>query len=186
MRKFAFLCAVMLLTGVAASAQEHGSAEAVIGYSYMRANPNSSAADSFNLNGGMASITYYPWHWLGFAADFGGNHVGKIGSLDVNNNLFTYLFGPRIRLPGTTHFKPFAETLVGVAHATGTSAFTGAGTHNSFAMAVGGGLDIPVTHHIGLRAFDLDYLPTWFRETPGGGRVVQNNIRVSTGLRIRF
>jgi opacity protein-like surface antigen len=186
MRKCALLCAVLLLTAWTAAAQEHPSTEAVIGYSYMRANPNASSVDSFNLNGGTASIAYYPWHWLGFAADFSGNHVGQIGSVGVDNNLFTYLFGPRIRLPGTSHFKPFAETLVGVAHATGTTAFAGAGTHNSFAMAVGGGLDIPFNHHWGVRAFDLDYLPTWFRETPGGGRVVQNNIRVSTGLRFRF
>jgi len=186
MRKCAFLCAVLLLTALTAAAQEHASTEVVVGYSYMRANPNSSAADSFNLNGGTASIAYYPWHWLGFAADFAGNHVGQIGSTGVDNNLFTYLFGPRIRLPGTRHFKPFAQTLVGTAHATGSTGFAASGTHNSFAMAVGGGLDIPVTHHFGVRAFEVDYLPTWFPESATGNRLVQNNLRVSTGLRIRF
>jgi len=186
MRKLAFLCAAVLMTALAAAAQEHPSTEVVVGYSYMRANPNTSSADSFNLNGGTASVAFYPWHWLGFAADFAGNHVGQIGSTGVDNNLFTYLFGPRVRLPGTTHFKPFAQTLVGTAHATGATAFAGAGTHNSFAMAVGGGLDIPMTHHWGIRAFEVDYLPTWFPETAGGNRVVQNNLRVSTGVRFRF
>ena len=186
MRKFAFLCAVILMTSLTAAAQEHPSTEVVAGYSYMRANPNTSSVDSFNLNGGTASIAFYPWHWLGFAADFAGNHVGQIGSTSVDNNLFTYLFGPRVRLPGTPHLKPFAQTLFGAAHATGTTAFAGAGTRNSFAMAVGGGLDVPMTHHWGVRAFEVDYLPTWFRENPAGGRVVQNNLRVSTGVRLRF
>jgi outer membrane protein with beta-barrel domain len=186
MRKLGLLCGALLLVASAAAAQEHASTEVVAGYSYLRANPNTSSADSFNLNGGTASVAFYPWHWLGFAADFAGNHVSQIGSTNVDNNLFTYLFGPRVRLPGTKHFKPFAQTLVGAAHATGATAFAGAGTHNSLALAVGGGLDIPMTRHWGLRAFEVDYLPTWFPESATGGRVVQNNIRVSTGVRFRF
>jgi opacity protein-like surface antigen len=169
-----------------AAAQERNSTEVFLGYSYMRANPSSSAADSFNLNGGSGSIAYYPLRWLGLTADFGGYHVGQIGSTSVDSTLSTYLFGPRVRLPGTSHVKPFAELLLGAAHATGSTAFAGASTHNAFAMAVGGGVDTPLTHHIGLRLFELDYLPTWFPETVGGGRLVQQNIRVSTGVRFRF
>jgi len=186
MRTILFAVAVILCMAIPAAAQERNSTEVFLGYSYMRGNPSTSGADGFNLNGGSGSIAYYPKRWLGLAADFGGYHVGQIGSTSVDSTLSTYLFGPRVRLPGTSRLRPFAQVLVGGAHATGSSAFAGAGTHNSFAMAVGGGVDVPVIRHIGLRLIEVNYLPTWFPETVGGGRLVQQNIRVSTGVRFRF
>ncbi|HVN07370.1 MAG TPA: outer membrane beta-barrel protein [Patescibacteria group bacterium] len=186
MRKLAFVVAVILCSAMTAAAQEHNSTEVFLGYSYMRANPSTSSIDSFNLNGGNGSIAYYPLHWLGLTADFGGYHVGQVGSTNVDETLSTYLFGPRVRLPGTSHLKPFAQVLVGLAHTTGSTGFAGAGTNNAFGMAVGGGLDVPATRHFGIRLVEVDYLPTWFRENPGGDRLVQNNFRVSTGVRFRF
>jgi len=186
MRKFAFVVAVILCSAMTAAAQERNTTEVFLGYSYLRANPSTSSNNGFNLNGGSGSIAYYPMHWLGVAADFGAYHVGAIGSANVDSTLSTYLFGPRVRLPGTSHLRPFAQVLVGGANATGGSGFAGAGTHNAFAMAVGGGLDIPATRHMGLRLFQVDYMPTWFPENPGGSRLVQNNVRVSTGIRFRF
>ena len=186
MRKCVFLLAAILLTGLSAAAQEEPSTEVVVGYSFIHATPNTSSASSFNLNGGTASGAWYPLHWLGVAGDFGGYHVGSIGSLNVDSNLFTYLFGPRVRLPGTDHIKPFGQVLLGVAHASSGTSFAAAGTHNAFAMAVGGGVDIPLTHRVGVRLIELDYLPTWFPETVGGGRVTQQNLRVSTGVRFHF
>jgi len=186
MRKLTFVVAVILCTAMTAAAQERNSTEVFLGYSYMRANPSTSSADGFNLNGGNGSIAYYPLHWLGIAADLGGYHVGQIGSTSVDSTLSTFLFGPRIRLPGTSHLKPFGQVLFGVAHATGSTGFAGAGASNAFAMGVGGGLDVPATHHFGFRLVEVDYLPTWFRENPGEGRLVQNNVRVSTGVRFRF
>jgi outer membrane immunogenic protein len=186
MRKFAFVVAVILCSAVTAAAQEGNTTEVFLGYSYLRANPSTSSANGFNLNGGSGSITYYPMHWLGIAADFGGYHVGQIGSASVDSTLSTYLFGPRVRLPGTSHLRPFAELLVGAAHATGSTAFAGADTHNAFAMAVGGGLDVPATRHLGFRLIEVDYMPTWFPETIGGNRLVQQNSRGSTGIRFRF
>jgi len=186
MRTIVLAVAAILCTAMSAAAQEGNSTEVFLGYSYLRASPSTSSANTFNLNGGDASVSYYVKHWLGLTGDFGGYHVGQIGSTSVDSNLATYLFGPRFRLPGTSKLRPFAEILVGGAHATGSTAFAGAGTHNAFAMAVGGGLDVPITRHIGIRAFQVDYLPTWFPETAGGNRLVQENLRVSTGLRIRF
>ena len=196
--KFTCWAAGMLLT-VCAFGQEFPRYEVGADYSYVRFVPSANSTNNHSLNGGGGSFVFNVDEYFGIKADLQGyasttslfvfppsvNFPGG-ASASVSGDLFTYLFGPRIRLPGTTHFKPFAQTLVGVGHATGTTAFAGAGTHNSFAMAVGGGLDIPMTHHWGVRAFEVDYLPTWFPETAGGNRVVQNNLRVSTGLRFRF
>ena len=186
MRKLAFLCAIGLLAALSAAAQEKTTTEITVGYSFLRANPNTSSMPSFNANGGNASVAFYPWHWLGFAADFGGYHVGQIGSSSVDANMTSYLFGPRIRLPGTTHFRPFAQILGGGAHAWSDTGFGLSGTRNAPAMAVGGGLDLPLTKHVGARLFEVNYVPTWFPEKTGGGRVVQNNVRISTGIRFRF
>ena len=46
----------------------------------------------------------------------------------------------------------------------------------SFAMALGGGLDVRVSKRIDLRIIQADYAPTFF----GSGR--QNNIRLSVGI----
>jgi hypothetical protein len=186
MKTLVLAVAAVLCTAMTAAAQEQNTTEVFLGYSYMRANPSTSGANSFNLNGGDASVSYYVKRWLGITGDFGGYHVGQIGSTNVDSNLATFLFGPRVRLPGTSRLRPFAEVLVGAAHATGSTAFAGANTHNAFAMAVGGGLDVPWTKHVGFRLFDVDYMPTWFPETVGGNRKVQNNLRVSTGIRLRF
>jgi outer membrane immunogenic protein len=186
MKTIVLAVAAVLCTAITAAAQERNSTEVFLGYSYVRANPSSSGADSFNLNGGDGSISYYVKQWLGLTADFGGYHVSQIGSTNVDSTLSTYLFGPRVRLPGTDHLRPFAQVLVGAAHATGSTGFAGASTHNAFALAAGGGVDVPMTHHIGVRLFQVDYLPTWFPETAGGDRKVQQNLRVSTGLRFRF
>ncbi len=186
MRKIVFAVAAILCTAMTAAAQERNSTEVFLGYSYMRANPSTSGDDSFNLNGGDGSVSYYVKPWLGLTADFGGYYVGQIGSTGVNSTLSTYLFGPRVRLPGTSRLRPFAQLLVGGAHATGSAAFAGASTHNAFAMGVGTGLDVPIARHIGVRLFQVDYLPTWFPEVVGGHRLVQENLRVSTGLRLRF
>lgn len=184
MRKLAFLSGLILITAMAASAQEKPSREVFLGYSYIRANPSTSGAPNFNLNGGTGSAAIYPWRWLGFVGDFGGYHVGDIGGTNVNGNVFTYLFGPRVYLPGTHRLRPFGELLLGGAHTTGTS--LGAGSRNAFAMGVGGGLDVHATRHLGWRVAEIDYLPTWFPEAAGGNRLAQHNLRISTGIRFRF
>ena len=56
----------------------------------------------------------------------------------------------------------------------------GSVTNSAFAMAVGGGLDIPLKGRFSLRAAQLD----WLRSTHFSA--TQNNLRVSTGLVVHF
>jgi opacity protein-like surface antigen len=76
-------------------------------------------------------------------------------NIDGNANAEdTYLFGPRVPIHTFhwMHATPYGKFLVGWGRAGG---FLDPPT--TFAMAYGGGLDLRVTKHITLRAFDLEY-----------------------------
>jgi len=133
--------------------------------------------------GASASFAFNPRNFYGFAGEFSGYHIGQIGRASVSTDLFTYMFGPQLYFHHYRRFTPFAQELLGVAH-NGSSAFS-AGTHNSFAMALGGGVDVPFRGHISLRFGPVDYLWTQFPEV-GSSRRSQNNLRVSGGVRWRF
>ena len=86
-----------------------------------------------------------------------------------------FLVGPRVSL-NYKGFRPFVEVLVGGAH---VNAGVFQGTDNSFAAAVGGGVDAKLTRRFSWR-LQGDYLRTQFF----GAR--QDNGRVSTGPVFRF
>ena len=182
MRKFVCLSAVLLLVSLTAAAQDTPKAEVAVQYSYVRLNPHTSGVDSINLNGGTGSIAYNANNWLGIVGEFGGYKVGKIAGVDPHAKVFTYLFGPRISYRGNERFTPFAHALFGGAHI-GTN-FSGGGSENAFAMALGGGVDAKLTDHIALRLAQVDYLLTRFNEGTGG--VSQNSFRYSGGIVFRF
>jgi len=178
MRKIGFFLGMAFLLCLPAAAQESSKADAFLGYSYVRANPATSGAPSFNLNGGSGSVAYYPFRSLGIVADFGGYHASNIGTV------YTYLFGPRL----THHIgrvTPFAQVLFGGAH-DGSGAISSPASANAFAMTAGGGVDVNATQHIGLRLVQAEYLLTRFQETVGGNRLTQNNARISTGIVFRW
>ncbi len=175
------------LFGVAAQAQEERKTiDVFAGYSYVRANPATSGANSFSLNGGSASIAYNFNGWLSGVADLGGYHNTKsiLGS-GVDGTLSTYLFGPRVSYHRFGRVTPFGEVLFGVAH-TGASLLATTNSQNVFAMTVGGGLDYRLSSHFSLRPAKVDYLLTRFNEFNNPNARSQNNLRVSTGIVFRF
>jgi len=97
--------------------------------------------------------------------------------------LHTYLFGPQVRFP--RRVSPFARLLFGAAHeANGVGnfgpEFTRGASENSFATALGVGIDIKVLPFISVRPIQVDYLLTRFRST------MQNQPRVSAGVVLHF
>jgi opacity protein-like surface antigen len=181
MRKFACLAVVSLVAGLTAAAQERTTTDVTLSYSYIRANPATRNSTDFNLQGGTAEVALNPRGWFGVVGNFGGYHMDRFDS-----TMQTYLFGPRVYAPSFRRVTPFAEGLFGLAHTNGGTAFSLPASRNSFTMAPGAGLDIAATKHLSLRLGEVDYLMTNFREVPGVGRQVQNNLRVSTGLKFRF
>jgi len=72
-------------------------------------------------------------------------------------------------------FRPFAEALFGAGHVS----TNGVGSDSSFATALGGGLDYRIIRPIAWR-FQGDYVQTRFFGN------TQNNVRISTGIVLRF
>ncbi len=183
MRKFACLFALLLLASWPAAAQDTPKVEVSAHYSYARVNPNTSGVDSFSLNGGGGSLAYNANNWLGIVGEFNGYKVGKIGGVDPDATVFTYLFGPRVSFRGNERITPFVHALFGGARAS-TDFAGGTSSDNAFSMAFGGGIDAKVSEHVAIRLGQIDYLVTRFDE--GTGRVNQNNFRYSGGIVFRF
>lgn len=174
MRKLTLLLAILTLGSLFATAQSASKFDVFGGYSYFNGS-TSGTTGRYSLNGWNAQGTYNLNHWLGATADFGG-YYGSPFSLSTND--YSFLFGPTVSLR-TPRFTPYVHALFGVDRAH-QSLLGGSVTDSAFAMAVGGGLDVPVKGRLSVRAAQVDWLRTDHFSTS------QNNLRVSTGLVFRF
>jgi opacity protein-like surface antigen len=174
MKKLIIAAALVLAFAVQASAQATTPlVELSGGYSFVR-----NSKFDLNFQGGSGSAAYNFNRWLGGVADIGGyeltNQTGGSG------NIVSFLFGPRLSYRGET-FTPFAQLLLGGAHASaGFGGGGGGASENSFALVGGGGLDIKLSQHFALRAGPFEYFMTRF------GSQTQNNMRLSAGIVIRL
>ena len=195
-RKFV-LIAVSLLAFATLAVAQVPHANVFFGYSYY--NTDLSSIDRANTNGWEGSVEGKVIPFLGFVADI-DTHYGSQnflctqfsppacplssgvpvpgGGIAMPNASFTehnFLFGPRLSV-SVAKFRPFAEALFGGAH---VSLNNGGGSDTSFATAVGGGLDYKIIPLVAWR-FQGDYVQTRFFDA------TQNNVRISTGLVLRF
>jgi hypothetical protein len=153
------------------------------GYSYVNFHPGD-AFNSWNSQGGTGSFTYNASRWLGLTAEFGNyGFTRKVGTNNPQGGFFTYLFGPRLNLR-RDYFVPFVEFLVGGFHA--GQEVTGASDQSSFALATGGGVDIVFNKNWAWRFAQIDYLMTNASGPNLGANARQNNLRLGTGLVLRW
>jgi hypothetical protein len=118
-------------------AQETPKAEVSVGYSFVEV----LEGYTFQMNGASSSVAWNVNNWLGAVGDWGVYHASPGVSLTAN----TYTFGPRFSYRHWYRVIPFAQVLVGGAHASAvTTGFTDAA--NGFAFAAGGGADIVLDH----------------------------------------
>jgi hypothetical protein len=171
-RKIGLSLVLCLLLGLSAHAQD-SKADAYVGFQYTRA----SGSTVPNFTGGVGQFAYYPSKWLGV--------VGEVsGAADTDGRgsaMYTYMGGPRATLRhGRT--QPYVQVLIGGARFTNSGVQQGSGpaSANSFAAAVGGGVDLKVVHHFSIRLVQVDYLFTHFTGA------TQNNLRLSSGFVFRF
>lgn len=175
--------------------------EAALNYSLMVYNPAKNLAGSRNLNGGGGSIVHNFGEYFAVKGEFEGYgsttltyHVpATSGSIQLTNafstqaNMFTYMFGPQVSTI-TSKGRIFGEALFGAAYTNAyVNLFKDAGvtglsaSNNGFAMAFGGGFDIPINQHLGLRPVQFDYLMTRYEWKPIGINN-QSNFRYQAGI----
>jgi hypothetical protein len=189
MRQIGLIAFVLLLFAGLANAQVPTSGNVFFGYSYY--STDLSSINRANTNGWEASVEGKVIPFLGFVADF-DSHYGSenfpgtcavplgggepvCSSVNASVAEHNFLFGPRVSF-SVGKFRPFAEGLFGGAH---VNVNNGVGSDNSFATALGGGIDYKIIRPVAWR-FQGDYLQTrLFGAT-------QNNVRLSTGIVIRF
>ncbi|HXJ76468.1 MAG TPA: flagellar motor protein MotB, partial [Candidatus Dormibacteraeota bacterium] len=154
------------------------------GYSYINFDPGDPFRN-FNNQGGTGGFTYNANRVLGLTAEVGGYNAHRdVNGSSVNAGLTSYLFGPRLNLRRFDHFVPFAEFLFGGAN--GGGGFTGDRSQNAFALAAGGGVDVVLTKNVAWRFAQIDYFMTNFSGPSLNANARQNNLRLGTGLVLRF
>ena len=159
-------------------------------------------AGDFGSNTGLeASLTRNFTRHIGLKADFSAHFDTENGhgpvsicnptcttvtqDAQLETRLYNLLAGPEFKARNHTRLTPFAYALGGFAHT--TAEFTTPGptlnlvvneTRNSFAMALGGGLDLRATKRVSIRT-SMDYNPVFLSDSAGGRR---DFLRISLGV----
>jgi len=212
------LVGIALFLGTAALAQQQQQpqerppkADVFLVYSYLRFNPTIPAARNRSFNGGGGGFSFFMGKHFGLKGEFMGyesttftttvtapaitrNGTIPAGTFSSQGNMFTYMFGPVVRLPGKV--TPFAELLFGGSNTNGYTnlirsidlgggTLTSSGTQHPFTMAYGGGLDVNVHHHVAIRPVEIDYVLTRYTN-PLTDTNNQNNLRYNGGVVLNF
>lgn len=162
------------------SAAQVPKGNAFIGYSYLNADTE---VGHQSVNGWNASVEGKVFPFVGVVGDFSGYYGGSQCTASIPpvcsktpGTVSTFLLGLRISA-SASGVRPFIHAMFGSAHEKTGGIVTTSDT--SFATALGGGLDFRLAPVLGWRV-QGDYLQTrLFNST-------QNNVRLSTGLVLRF
>jgi opacity protein-like surface antigen len=189
MRNIGIMGLMLLAISGFAAAQVPTSGNVYFGYTYYNTDLGFNRG---SLNGWQGTLEGKLFPMLGIVADITGHYgdvdlgqvcpvspvpppgVGGCTTFGVNAHIYEAMFGPRVGVP-IGKFRPFGEFEVGVGHVN-TNGF---GSDTSFATAIGGGLDYRLFRILAWR-FEGDYIHTSFFSNG------QNNLRLSTGVVVRF
>jgi hypothetical protein len=207
------LLAATLLSGTVAFAQEETQRVELFGeYSYLRFNPTLPHLNNRSFNGGGGGATFNITHYLGIKAELMGygstsftttvsapivTPRGTIptGTFNSQGNMFTYLFGPVVKVP-LSRITPFGELLFGGSNSNGYAnlsrsiiagggTISATGTQHPFTMAFGGGLDVHINHNFSIRPIELDWVLSRYTN-PLTSTNNQNSFRYTAGFVYRF
>jgi outer membrane immunogenic protein len=162
-----------------------------INYSYMRANAAPGNCGCFSLNGGSTEIAFRAWRNFSAVFDLTGAHAGTTSIPGQSLSLLSYTGGPRFSYPlhRVRHVRmiPFVQSLFGAAHGFDgqfpTHADTLASSATSFALLVGGGLDLEFKRRLAIRVAQVDYE---LDQLPNNATDSENLLRVSAGVVFRL
>lgn len=196
-RYFLLLAASLLLTAgvwaqAPATASAPGHQEVDLAVTYTVQHSNLVSNPTFWQQGGSVELSTQTYRGFGIAANIAGTNVGDAANSGTGLTMVTAAFGPRY-----TWYRPtgagrkrslavFGQGLIGEAHGFNSYFPTVAGSltdYNSFALQVGGGVDIGLSRHFAVRAIQADWLRTQF---PNSTTNVQNTFRVAAGIVLRL
>lgn len=129
-----------------------------------------------NANGFFALVGVNITSWLQVQADASEQYGSAFGG---NTKIYGNHFGPRVFYrPHNSKFSAFGEFLAGGSRLSLTLNGPGGGTfsQNGFSFKAGGGVDVQISQHWAVRAFDADYYRTSFLQGH------QNNLWIATGI----
>lgn len=204
--------AILLSSLFSLSARAEDRAELFLGYSYLHFTPTITGLNARSFNGGGIGAELNFLKVLGIKADLmgyesttftrtvpakiilPGGGVIPPGTYTGNGNMFTYLFGPEIRIP-LPKAKVFGEVLVGGSYTNGyvnlsqdineNGGSVTTPSQHPFTLALGGGLDIEATKKLAIRLGEFDYVLTRY-SNPLTNTSTQNNFRYCGGLVLKF
>jgi peptidoglycan-associated lipoprotein len=189
----ALLLGALALASMAQAQQalQRLSADVAVTYTTERAKIATEGCACFWLQGGSADVAVPLFRGLAVAANLTGDQSSNIAP-GVDISKLTFMAGPRFslstgrwtrHLPRWSHATGlFGEALFGTAHGFDSSFPTSSGTKssaNSLSMQFGGGMNVRLARGFGVRAFELDYVRTNFRNS---GSNLQNDLRLAIGV----
>jgi opacity protein-like surface antigen len=188
-RIFALGSLFVLVSSFAMAQTEFPKVEIGTTYQYIRTS-STGFVQPFNMNGGAGSLTVNFSKMLGITGEFGAAYAGSIQNFNASGHIFSYLFGPKFS-HRASRAPIYGTALFGGAWA--NASFLGlvgrvpvavTGSNNSFALSLGGGVDLNAGQHIAIRVGEFDYFMTRFN--PGNQSPTQNNFRYQAGLVFKF
>jgi len=185
MKKLAGLLLFLALWAIPAAAQDVPVGEISGAYSLRRYTQGMNS--HLTLHGWDASGEYNIWHsWLGVAGDFSGTYkTVNCAPFSCDYSIYSGMVGPRLYPLGHRKLTLFGDGLVGgavyketVPRGVGFPSFTN--LEGGLSWAVGGGADLNIWKHWGIRVFQVDFGMTKFFYAS------QTNVRLSFGFVYRF
>jgi opacity protein-like surface antigen len=223
MKNVSMIFGCLLMLSSAAFAQDGKPVSFFVGYSNLQAegrfdpdNPTQNFRDDFferrrGAHGVNLAIAGYPTKVFGIKGDFSFHHNDDdtdftAGRNSVKTQVYYFMGGPIVKFRNRARVEPFVHALAGGAHTrfvvdsrltviNGTTRNTFETNATDFAAAIGGGLDVRLSDHFSIRAFQVDYAPIFLRDrsitalgnagalqpfTLEGQR--QDNVRISVGI----
>ena len=179
------LSTVLLLAGACAALaqQDTYSGDAAAAYHWMHANAGPGQCGCFGMNGGGLSGSWNFRSSWSAVVDISAENTSSASPASNSLTLVSYLAGTRYKIPqpwleGNHKPHPFAQVILGAAHAGGGEAGVADGSYK-FATRIGGGVDVPFSAHFAVRIIQIDYYLTTFANAINDH---QNNLLVGAGV----
>jgi len=189
MKKFVLLAIVVVFS--AHLMAQDSKVDIFGGYQYLHngdvtVNGTSQPGSSQSFNGWNVAPAFKFNKFLGVEADFSGGYGSTSG---VSNHIYTYTGGPIVTL-GLPLIQPFAHALFGGAHLTSSVSGVSVST-NGYTLMVGGGVDAKLNRLLAFRVAQVDWFYYHFSGYSANSVTTpsfsgNNNVRISTGIVVRF